>query len=157
MTKEITKAFILQQLEDKFGLRELEPEKFRFGESVVPTYDIGSHVREWDVLYTTKSVTSATFFTFFEVPQTERWYLRGYNVVFMATGAYKVSGIYLDRGGNTFIIYLDLKEGQTVSYAVNLPTVAVLNPGNALRILIDDYTSTADLRLYIDVQKETIR
>ena len=160
MTKEITKARILQEIEDKFALREFAPAAFLFDETVVPVYNIEQHLKHWEARYVEVSITSATFFEFFTVPPTERWLLRGYNVIFMAAGAYKVTGLYIrrqsgDPAGST--IYLDMKEGQTVSYSINLPTPVALEPEDRLAVLIDNYTSTAALRLYIDIQKEEIR
>jgi len=158
MTKEITKAFILQQMQDKFGLRELEPETFRFSEMVIPTYNIEKHLRLNETLFKDVSITSAAGFTFYTVPSTEKWSLNGYNVVFMASGAYKVTGLYIDRKLSLATsLYLDMTEGQTISYAVNLPKPCELEPGDKIRILVDDYTSTAYLRLYADVLKEEIR
>jgi len=160
MTKEITKANILQEIEDKFKLRELEAERFAFSELVIPIYDVGNHLIRPRTEYVEKSITSATAFLFFTVPQNERWYLRGYNVVFLAAGAYTVTGLYVNRVNRSpsdAYIYLDMVEGQTVSYAKNLPTPVRLNPGDKLSLLIDSYTSTASLRLHIDFTVEEIR
>ena len=159
MTKEITKARILQEIQDKLKLREFEPEVFSFGERVVPVYEIKQHLLTWETIYKQVSITSATIFMFFTVPDDEKWTLTNYNVIFMAAGAYKVSGLYVSRktGINADNCYLDLKEGQTVSYVVNLPQPVMLNAGDQLTILIDDYTSTAALRVYINVTKEKIR
>ena len=157
MTKEITKAYIIQEIEDRFKMRELEPEVFSFSERVQPIYDIKSHLEETEIVVKTVSITSATNFLFFTVPANERWYLRSYNVIFLAAGAYKVTGLYIRRVPSTEWIYLDMIEAQTVSYAVNLPIVVRLDPGDSLRMLIDDYTSTADLKVNIDVIKEVLR
>ena len=157
MSKEITKANILQEIQDKFKLRELEPEKFAFLESVRPTYNIGPHLGAPTSSFVQKSVTAGpAAYIFHTVPGDERWLVNGYNVVFMAAGAYKVTGVYVFReGGST--VYLDMTEGQTVSYAVNLPKVLDMRPKDALVVYVDDYTSTADLRLYVDYTKEIIR
>jgi len=159
MTKEITKAYILQELGEKLGLREFEAEAFRFSEEVVPVYNIEPHLGRWEVGIAQKSITAGPQgYLFFTVPQNEKWYVRGYNIIFMAAGAYKVTGVYIDRRIPTVsYIYLDMVEGQTVSYAKNLPVPAELNPGMRLYVYVDDYTSTADLQLSIDVLKETIR
>jgi hypothetical protein len=159
MTKEITKANILQEMQDKFKLRELIPEKFSFSEQVIPTYNIEQHLEYRYATFNVVSVTSAAGFLFFTVPANEKWTLNGYNVMFMAAGAYKVSGVYITRVKRMTgaIFYLDLKEGQTVSYAVYLATSIILEAGDTLSILVDDYTSTADLRLYIDYMLEEIR
>ena len=159
MTKEITKAFILQQMEDKFKLRELIPEKFRFSEEVIPIYNIEQHLATWENTSKTLSITSATAFTFFEVPSTERWLLRSYTIIFGATGAHKGSGLLIDHrpppSGDT--TYLDLLKGQEISYLTIPPTPVVLEPDNRLRYLIDTYVSTQDLTISIDYQKEEIR
>ena len=158
MTKEITKAYILQQIQDKFKLRELEPEVFRFSEQVIPTYDVSQHLGNWVVLNATVSITSAASFVFFDVPETERWLLRSYLVIFGGTGAIKGSGLMVNqRPGSSDYIYLDLKKGQEVSYLVNLPVSVVLHPGNELKYLIDTYVSTQNLTVRVDVLKEEIR
>ena len=158
MTKEITKAFILQQIQDKFKLRELIEERFTFSENVVPVYDITPHLGEWGVLSKTLSITSATSFLFFTVPPNEQWLLRAYMIVYGMTGAIKGSGVLINKrppmGG---YIYLDLKKGQEVSYLVNLPICVKLHPGTEIKYLIDSYTTTQDLLIQIDVLKEEIR
>ena len=158
MTKEITKAFIMQQLQNRFKLRDLTPEIFRFSEEVIPTYDIGHEVDIPKAELGAVSVTSATSYEFFVVPEDEKWSLGTYNVIFMATGAYKVSGVFIIRANYpTNAVYLDLVKGQTVSYALHLPYPVILFPGDSLSVLVDDYTSTAILRLYIDYIMEKIR
>ena len=159
MTKEITKAFILQQIQDKFKLRELEPEVFSFSEQVIPVYNIEQHLQTWETKETQLSITSATSFEAYVVPETERWLLRAYQLIFYAEGAYKVSGVFVSqrpKGAGNYI-YLDLAKGQTTSYLVTLPTPVVLEPGNKLYVLIDTYVSTASLDVILDVQKEEIR
>jgi len=158
MTKEITKAIILQQIQDKMKLRDFEPAKFLFDETVVPTLDIGIELQKPKAKLQTVSVTSMGGKNFYTVPQNEKWYLHTYNVVFMAAGAYKVTGVYLTRTEYpTNAVYLDMVEGQTVSYAVHLPLAVPLFSGDILSVMVDEYTSTADLRLYIDYLVEEIR
>ena len=161
MTKEITKAFILQQLEDKFKLREFDSSPFLFTETVVPVYDIEQHLRERWQKYETVSITATGTTLFFLVPQTEKWTLSRYDVVFM-TGSYTIAGVYFTRAtvyrdpSDTYL-YLDLTAAQSVSYHVELPQPVVLEPNSALRINVDGFTSVGDLRLYIDYSKEEIR
>ena len=159
MTKEITKAFILQQIQDKFKLRELAPEIFRFSEEVVPTYDIEQHLMTWEVMSETESITSATSFGFFTVPQNEQWLLRSYMVIYGMAGAIKGTGLYIAYRPTVAadMIYLDMKKSQEVSYLINLSVPVILHPGNMLRYMIDTYVSTQDLTIAIDVQKEEIR
>ena len=158
MTKEITKAIILQEIQDKLKLREFEPANFLFDETVVPVYNIESHLAAWVVETQTVSITSADAFLFFTVPQTERWTLRAYMLIFGMTGAHKASGVYIaHRPAPSGYIYLDLKKGQDVSYLVNLPVPVLLGPNTRLYVLIDDYTSTQSLDIKIDVLKEEIR
>ena len=158
MTKEITKAIILQQIQDKLKLRELTPERFAFSELVVPTYNIEPHLGEWEVIENTVSITSAASFTFFTVPQDEQWLLRSYVVVFGMTGAHKGTGLLINKRPATGgYIYLDLIKGQEVSYLTNLPVCVKLHPLSELKYLIDTYASTQDLLIMIDVLKEKIR
>ena len=159
MTKEITKAFILQEIQDKFGLREFEAAKFLFNETVVPVYNIERHLTSWSVDSQTVSITSATSFYFFSVPQNERWTVRAYMVIYGMTGAHQGSGLYMDHRppGNIDMMYLDLKKGQDVSYLVNLPVPVEMLPRTRLYYTIDSYTSTQNLTIHIDVLKEEIR
>ena len=159
MTKEITKVKIIQELQDKFKLREFEPEVFSFSERVVPTYDIGQHVKHPKIGYKQVSCTSASGFLFFTVPVDEKWYLQRYTVVFTGAGAIKISGVYIARtaASGSLLVYLDLALNQIVSYAHDLPKPVELVSGDTISILVDDYTSTQDLRLYIDYTKEEIR
>ena len=161
MTKEITKSYILQELQDKFGLREFLRENFVFLETVMPTYDIARHVEFPTTDFEELSITSGPVgYVFFTVPENERWYLNAYNVVFMGAGAYTVTGLYIVRkkqltAGAT--IYIDMTLGQTVSYAHVLPKPIRLDPGDTIRVYVDSYTSTQNLRLYIDYLMEEIR
>ena len=159
MTKEITKAYILQEIQDKFKLRDFEPETFRFDEKVVPTYEIGKHLLSMETSISTASVSSAAAFPLYVVPQTERWFLHRYTAVFTGAGAIKTAGISLARAksGHAHHLYLDLTKNQTMSYAVNLPYPVELESGDKLYVVCDDYTSTQNFILYIDYTKETIR
>ena len=158
MTKEITKAFILQEIQDKFKLRELEPDRFTFSEQVVPVYNVKEHLGLYRVSFAQKTATSTGGLEFFEVPDNEQWVVNGYNVTFMGVVTVTVAGVYITRVPlSDSILYLDLSAAQAVSYCVNLPKSLLLKSGDTLNICIDGYTSTMDLRLYIDVLKETIR
>jgi len=156
MTKEITKAIILQDIQNKFALREFDPAPFLFDETVVPVYDITRHLTKLDNRNNTVSVTSATSFEFFQVPDNERWSLHRYLVIFM-TGTYTVAGLLIGRPTSSDYMYLDLTAAQSVSYLNDLPKDAILDPGDRLYINVDGYTATGDLRLIIELTVETIR
>ena len=158
MTKEITKAYIIQQIEDRFKLRELVPEKFSFSEMVVPTYDIREHLRTAIVTAKTLSISETGGVEYFKIPSNEEWHLNGYNVIFTGAGAITVAGVYITRTYHSaYFLYLDLTAAQTVSYVVDLPKPVILHSGDTININIDGYTSTQGLYLYIDVVKEEIR
>ena len=160
MTKEITKAFILQQIQDKFQLRELIPSKFEFSETVLPIYNIEPHVERHNARFMSKSVTGTGGLRFYTVGEREKWHLNRYSVIFMGAGAHTVSGVYYTRAkelvGDSFI-YLDLTAGQTVSYSIDLPKAVILESDDKIWVNIDGYTSIQDLRLYIDYTVEEIR
>ena len=157
MTKEITKAHILQEIQDKFQLRELMPEKFAFSEMVIPTYDVGQHLTKPQIKHATMSITSGpTAYYAVTVPGDEKWHLHGYNVIFM-TGSYKVAGLMVYRSLVADYFYIDLTKNQIVSYAVILPKDVILVAGNKLYLYVDDYTTTGNLELRIDVTVEEIR
>ena len=158
MTKEITKAFILQQIQDKFGMREFAPAAFLFDETVVPVYNIEQHLEEMYTRYVIKSITSTGGKTLLAVPGTERWHLKRYDVVFMGVSTFTVAGVYITRINRSpadSYIYLDLEAAQSVSYHKDVDVI--LNPGDIVGVSIDGYTSTADLRLYVDYLREEIR
>ena len=156
MTKEITKAIILQEIQDKFKLRDWEAERFLFSELVIPTYDISKHVQHWISDHKDVSITSAASFVFFTVPDNERWYLSRYDVTFLGAGAHTVAGVFILREPPEYV-YLDLTAAQTISYHINLSMLAVINPGEYIKVNIDGYTATQDLRLGIDYMMEEIR
>ena len=157
MTKEITKAFILQQIQDKFKLRDMVPSKFIFEETVIPTYPIGDHLIAHEGKSNTQSITGIGGVVFFAIPGDERHFLNGYTVVFM-TGTYTIAGLYITRKNSpSDFLYLDLTAGQTVSYAHFLPRKLTLDPGDQIGIDIDGYTTTGNLRLYLDYGREVIR
>ena len=158
MTKEITKAIILQEIQDKFGLREFEPANFLFDEKVVPIYNVGQHLITAATQTKAISITSASGFLFYTVPQNEKWSLRSYELIFGSTGPHKATGLYISRKdtpGPT--IYLDMKKGQEVSYLVNLPTLVTLRPGDGISVYFDTYVSTQNLSVVIDYTREIIR
>ena len=157
MTKEITKAFILQEIEDKFKLRELVPDRFRFSEEVVPVYNVEPHLTKPEVQHTTTSVTSGpTAYWFFTVPQTEKWVLHRYNIIFK-TGVYTVAGLMIYRPDVAKYMYVDLAAGQSVSYTHDFVKDVVLDARDSIYLYVDGYTSTGDLELRIDVTVEEIR
>ena len=158
MTKEITKAIILQEMQDKLKLREFEPAKFLFDETVVPIYNIEPHLWKWEVSSETKSITSAATFLFFTVPENEEWHIRAYQFIFYNVGAYQISGAYIKRtDAPSNYIYMDLKENQAASYLVNLPTILTAHPGSEIRVLVDTYVSTANLEMLMDIAVEVLR
>ena len=156
MTKEITKAHILQELQDKFALRDLEPERFTFQESVAPVYDIARHLTRVERKAETRSITAAGAHVFFTCPADEWWALHRYTVVFV-TGVYTVAGVLVGRPTAAEYVYLDLSAATAVSYMNDLPKDVAIRPGDVLYINVDGYTSTGDLLLIIDVDVEKIR
>ena len=157
MSKEITKAYIIQELTDKFKLREDTPEKFLFLEGVRPVYNIEEHLKDFSILSVTRSVTGIGGVYFSGPGDTKKWELNGYTIVFLS-GAFTVSGAYITRNSDSGkFVYLDLTAAQSVSYTVNLPKSITMYPGDRLSINVDGYTSTGDLRMDMDVSSETIR
>ena len=158
MTKEITKAFILQQMQDKFKLREFEASPFLFSEIVSPVYNIEQHLEEMCTRYVERAITSTGGQWFLTIPDNERWHLKRYDVVFMGVSTFTVAGVYIERINRSpadSYIYLDLEAAQSVSYHKDVDVI--LNPGDDVSISIDGYTSTLNLRLYYDYLREEIR
>ena len=158
MTKEITKARILQELQDKFALREFESAPFLFEETVVPVYNIEQHLEEWATRFVTVSVTATGPAVIYRVPAGERWTLRRYDAVFM-TGAYTIAGIYTRRTQYTTdtFCYLDLGAAKSTSYHIDLINPVVLMPEDYILVNVDGYTTTGNFRLYFDYLKEELR
>jgi len=158
MSKEITKAIVLQQLQDKLGLRDYEVAPFLFSETVIPIYDIGPHFKHRKIEYASRDIAATGNVIFFVVPQNERWKLQLYDVVFMGAGAYTVAGATIRRlDGLPDTVYLDMTAAQTISYHVSVSPGIVLDPADAIGINVDGYTSPQALRLYIDYEVEEIR
>jgi len=158
MTKEITKSIVLQQLQDRMGLREFTPAPFLFDETVVPTFDIGGELRTTELDFAEKNVTGTGGVLFFIVPKNEKWTIKRYDVVFMGAGAYTVSGVYWRKFSDaTRFVYLDMTAAQTTSYHVEMIQPPVVPASSNIYINVDGYTSTQYLRLYIEYIKETIR
>jgi len=158
MTKEITKAIILQEIQDKLKMREFAPAKFLFDETVVPVYNIERHLDHWITNFVNVAITSTGPRILFTVPADERWFLRRYDAVFM-TGVYTITGMYTRRHDmdQAYFCYLDLGAGTSISYHIDLLNPIVLDPGDIIAVNVDGYTSTGDFRLYIDYLKEEIR
>ena len=157
MTKEITKAYILQEIQDKFKLRELEPETFRFSEMVVPVYNIEKHLERVEIDYKTISITATGSVEFFRVPMDEKWTVHRYMVMFL-TGNFTSTGLLITRTAiATHYMYLDLKTGVTASYLNDLPKAVLLNPGDGVYVNVTGYVATGDMKVMIDATKETIR
>ena len=160
MTKEITKAIVLQRMEDKLKLREFAAAKFLLDETVVPVYDIQQNLELWRSYYMSTGVITGTGpIPFTTVPDDERWRLRAYSVTFIS-GAITIAGVYVLRKTSrdaADFSYLDLTAAQSVSYLVTLPEAVVLEPGDKIYANVDGYTSNAVLRLNYDYMMETIR
>ena len=157
MTKEITKAFILQQMQNKFAMREFESRPFLFDETVVPVYNIEQHLEEWWQRFATKTITTTGAALFFTTPDERKWTLKRYDVVFM-TGVFTIAGVYIVRtnmGSENSFVYLDLKAAQNASYHIERDVT--LNPGDKIYVNVDGYTSTGDLRIYLDYKEEYMR
>ena len=159
MTKEITKSIILQEIQDKFKLREFTDAKFLFDETVVPTYDIRQHLQKWRSIETTISIFSSGGKTLKDIPDDEKWAIRAYSIIFIS-GVYTIAGVYLVRrlrSAATNFSYLDLGAAQSTSYLKTMPEPVIAEPGDSIRVNIDGYTSTGDLTIHIDYMKEEIR
>ena len=159
MTKEITKAIILQEIQNKFTLREFDSAKFLFDETVVPVYNIEQHLTRPYTDLNNPSVTGTGGVECFEVPDNEIWTLSVYELIFM-TGVFTAAGVYIDRvekHSSNATFYLDLTADQNTSYTHVLPQPVVLYPGDKIMVNIDGYTSTGVFWLIADVLKETIR
>jgi len=160
MTKEITKTIILQEMQDKLKLREFEPSNFLFEETVMPVYDIEEHLKHATARLLSLSITSIGGKHVYTVDDNEKIYLNGYDVIFMASGAYTVAGIYISRVlklSASATVYLDLTAAQSASYHISLPFPLALYPGDSIMVNVDGYTSTADLRIIFDYNREEIR
>ena len=160
MTKEITKAYILQQLEDKMGLREFTASPFLFDETVIPVYNIEQHLqRQWNG-YVEVSVSATGGISLVTIPQQQRRTVARYDIVFMGVSTCTVAGVYvkrINRSPTDAYTYLDLTAAQTVSYHIELPTPVVMEAGDQFCITIDGYTSPMNIRFYYDYIREDIR
>jgi len=160
MTKEITKAIILQRLVERFGLREFTPSKFLLDETVIPTFDIQHALGNWRSSYSnTPTITGTGPVLVCGVPDHEKWHLRAYTVTFVS-GSVTIAGLYIKRidcRSATDFSYLDLTAAQSVAYLRTLPEMVTVEPGDMLYLNVDGYTSDAVLRVDYDYKMEEIR
>ena len=159
MTKEITKVRILQELQDKFALREFVPANFLFDETVVPVYDIQQHLQRWGSNQYVRNVTATGPVAVVIVPENEKWKLRAYSVVFL-TGAFTIAGMYILRNlqdSAADFSYLDLTAAQSVSYLRTMSEAVVLETGDTLLFNVDGFTTTGTVQINLDLMKEEIR
>lgn len=155
---EITKSIILQQLQDKFALREWIPERFSFLETVIPVYQIEQHLREWITADSGAiSISSTTDFMTFTVPANERWYIRTYTGIF-ATGNYNIGAVKLNRANSDTTMYLEIEEHLNgLSWVHEFPVPLVVVAGDKLVVTCSGHTTTGNFKLYIDYDKEMVR
>jgi len=113
--KRITRANIMGELVDKFSLEEHEREDFLFGEFVVPTYDVGAHVKHWVVERNRKTITGNGDNYVHSVPSNERWRMRRVVVINEAGGNFDIEQIYF---------YADAVAFQHIFYDTTTPIAA---------------------------------
>ena len=158
MTKEITKSYILQQIQDKFKLRELVPEVFSFQETVVPVYHVEPHLTKWEIKREVNAISGTGASVFFQVPGNETWILRSYTVEFLGVPTIKLAGAYIQRGCDVnHYIYLDLEKNQILSYVNILPEAIHIDSGDQIFLNVDDFTSGMSIAMKIDVKVEEVR
>ena len=100
MTKEITKASILQEIQNKFGLRDFESERFLFGELVTPIYDIAPHVRNWVTERYRSSVTGNGPVQILYVPADTEYRIRRVSVLHETGANFDIDQVFLEGVGN---------------------------------------------------------
>ena len=102
MTKEITKSIILQEMQDKFQLRDFESARFLFDETVIPTYDVGAHVKHWTVTRDRQVVSGNGALFFHVVPYDERWRVRKIDVYSETGGNFDIDQIFIATAGTEY-------------------------------------------------------
>ena len=162
MTKEITKAIILQQIQEKFGLRELESEIFRFSEMVIPIYDIGMHVKNWDLQRYREEITGNGSLHFITVPDNERWKMRRIIVVAEAGGTYNIAIIYIYHPShstdNNYIFYNTVAPIAAGTVTIfEFPQDIPVEEGDNIDINISGFSVGGYTSIHILREVETIR
>ena len=82
------------ELVDKFSLEEHEREDFLFGEFVVPVYDIGAHVANWESIEKRIAISADGPRTFFTIPEDAEWKIRRVDVIHEAGANFDIDQVF---------------------------------------------------------------
>lgn len=144
----------MQELVEKFELQQYEKSPFLFGETIIPTYDIGKHLEKWVAKDSGQSITGVGYYVFYTVPNSERWHIRNITVA-GASGSHTFSTIvYQQAGGYWMNLY---HTADSVHVILNLSQDLVIEPQSILQIYFDGYTSTSTCHMYLNTKVEKIR
>ena len=161
MSKEITKASILQEIQNKFKLRDFEPEKFLFSEMVTPTYDIGDHVKHWESERCREQITANGVTIMCTVPENERWRVRKIDVINEGGANFKINQVFF-YGSATKLQYLYFNNAGIASGAVEFfPLEQDIfmehDEMNTLQLNVIDFVAGGYVAVHVLKEVETIR
>jgi len=162
MTKEITKANIIQEIQNKFQLREFTPAQFLFDETVVPTYDMGQHVKAWDMSRGRVAVSANGTLIPYAVPETEQWRIRRLSLINETGGNFDVDQIFTYHPSVptaiTYVFYNTASPIGTGTVKIfEFPQDIPMSPGEHVMINISNYVGAGYVSVHMLKEVETIR
>ena len=161
MTKEITKVDIIQQIQDKFKLREFETSSFLFSEKVVPTYDIGQHVKQWALHRDRIEITGNGGAYFPDVPQTEQWRIRRITLIHETGANFDITQFAYYATGEISFDYLFYDTTTPIASGTvkifQLPQDLILSHGMRFFITIANFVAGGYVAMHTLREVETLR
>ena len=161
MSKEITKANILQEIQNKFKLRDFEPEKFLFSEIVTPTYDIGDHVKHWESERFREQITANGVAVMCTVPDNERWRIRKVDVINEAGANYLINQVlfYGSATKNQYLYfnYTGIASGGIELFSLRQDIFMEHGELDTFRINVASFVAGGYASVHILKEVETIR
>jgi len=160
--KRITRANIMGELVDKFALQEHEKEEFLFGEFVVPTYDIGAHVKGWESAEKRNAITADGTADFFNCPETERWNVRRVDVIHETGANFDVNQIFFYKSAteHQYLFFDETSPLQSGGVKIfDLPQDVMMDRGGfkGLRINVANFVAGGYISINMWREVETIR
>ena len=162
MTKEITKANILQEIQNKFGLRDFEPERFLFGEFVTPVYDIEHHVKTWTTIRYRTQVTGNGAVAILLVPGNKEYNIRRVNVLHETGANFDIDQVFFDGQSNAvqYLFYdtaAPITSGTVKIFALTQDIIMSKNDLKAFYYNVSNFVAGGYVSVHVTLEDVTVR
>jgi len=151
--KKCNKALLLQELIEKFDLQQWEYEPLLFAETIIPVYDIHTHLERWTGKSESITITGNGIKNIHTCPKDERWHIRRWGL-FQVGGDFTWDDLQVDRNGVSVPIR-HFDTGQT--FTIYEPYQDLILEANHILQVEIAYTAEGDLYSFLDVKVEKIR